>query len=159
MSSRLAMPSRPDAWALGALGAGALAMAAATFAPFGPTRPDPASEPSIAMPALLGSPLADGYMAASPFDTARRPVDASARFAPAVDAQIVAIAVPEAPVRLAGILVEGEGRRVLFAGEAGWQGLGSSIGSWSVATVDPGLVTLRRGDETLTLRSLEALQR
>ncbi len=123
--------------------------------------PSPAPDAPLApRPATTGEP--SRFLAAVPFDPARRPAAGSELLPvpPALEpAGQAAAAVPASAPVLAGVLV-GDGRRkAMFEGAGGvWQEEGSLVGDWTVAAIEPGAVVLRRLGEERRLRSVDALR-
>ncbi|KQT69873.1 MULTISPECIES: hypothetical protein [unclassified Aureimonas] len=157
MTIRLSQSRRSDRFAAATLALGLLAIAAAALVPVVPGRSDGAGRAGVALPTPPGSAVEGAYRRASPFDVQHRPVDETAVLPSGVEPVVDLAPVAEAPARIAGILVGGSARKVMFAGGEGWQGIGSAIGGWTVSAIEPQRVTLRRGGETLVLRSRDAL--
>ena len=135
----------------------AVSLGAAAVYPYAPDEPDMAGLQALALPVPGDAERPSAYLDASPFDAARRPVDRGARLDE--PAPLVTEPVAEAPVIVAGVLVDGAARRVMFAGGGAWQAPGSTVGSWTVAAIEPRRVTLRRGGETMTVDARDGLYR
>lgn len=154
---RLSLARRADRFATALLAIAAVVVAGAALVPVAPERTDPAVRSGIGVPTPPGAAVEGGFRRASPFDVQHRPVDETAVLSGEPEPVVDLAPVAEAPARIAGILVGGSARKVMFAGAAGWQGIGSTVGSWTVSAIEPQRVTLRRGRETRVLRSRDAL--
>lgn len=156
MMGRLTLSRRADRFAATLLALATLCIAAAALVPVLPGAGSDGFRSGVGLPVPPGGDALGTYRRASPFDPQHRPVDAGAVLPNDVRPVFEPAPVAEAPATLAGILVRGSSRKVLFAG-GGWQGIGSAVGSWTVAAIEPQHVTLRRGAETLLLNARDAL--
>lgn len=157
MRGRWSLSRRADRFATAALTLASLAVAAAAIVPVVPERSEIALLSGLGVPTPPGAAVEGGFRRASPFDVQHRPVDETAVLSTASEPVVDLAPAAEAPARIAGILVGGDARRVMFAGGTGWQGIGSAVGSWTVGAIEPQRVTLRRGRETLVLGARDAL--